>query len=79
VVLTVWKLNEPTLVTIGDAVSSFMRDPDPTTQGVCLSTKMDIENRRWGTRTRLPTAWVPRQHFWFRAASVKRWLTCNLL
>jgi hypothetical protein len=77
VILTAWKLNEPTLVTIGDAVASFLKDPDPTTEGICLSTKMDIQKKKWKLQTAKP--WAPKKHFWFRAASVKRWLICNIL
>jgi len=77
VILTVWKLKEPTLVTIGDAVASFLYDPDPTTKGICLSTKSDIQNDRWKLQPAKP--WNPTRHFWFRAASVKRWLICNIL
>lgn len=76
-ILTVWKLKEPTLVTIGDAVSSFLREPDTTTRGICLASKQDIQNNRWKLQPAKP--WTPKKHFWFRAASVKRWLTCNLL
>jgi hypothetical protein len=77
VILTVWKLKEPTLVTVGDAVASFLYDPDPTTKGICLSTKLDIQGNRW--KLQVAKQWQPKKHFWFRAASVKRWLICNIL
>lgn len=75
--LTWWKFRTPTLVTIGDAVASFLDDPDLTTAGICLSTREDILKRQWKS----PSAkrWVPKRHFWFKAASIKRWLTCNIL
>jgi len=76
-VLTFWKLREPTLVTIGDAVASFLEQPDPTTAGICLSTKRDIVKGEW--KKKIEKRWVPKRHFWFRAASIKRWLTCNIL
>lgn len=77
VILTVWKLKEPTLVTIGDAVASFLYDPDPTTAGICLSSKSSIQSNKWKLQPAKP--WNPKRHFWFRAASIKRWLTCNIL
>jgi hypothetical protein len=78
VILTVWKLKEPTLVTIGDAVASFLYDPDPTTTGICLSSKSSIQaTKKWKLQPAKP--WHPKRHFWFRAASIKRWLICNIL
>ena len=76
-VWTVWKLREPTLVTIGDAVASFLEQPDPTTAGICLSTKMDIIKGKW--KKKIAKRWAPERHFWFKAASFKRWLTCYIL
>jgi hypothetical protein len=75
--LTFWKLKEPPLVTVGDAVASFLDKPDPSTVGICLSTKHSIVNREW--RDQVPKMWAPKRHFWFKAASTKRWLTCNFL
>jgi hypothetical protein len=76
-ILTVWSLREPTLVTIGDAIASFLNTPDPTTAGICLSTKTNIKDNRWKNQPAKP--WVSKHHFWFRGASVKRWLACNIL
>ncbi|RDW85190.1 hypothetical protein BP6252_02780 [Coleophoma cylindrospora] len=76
-ILTVWRLREPTLVTVGDAIASFLNYPDPTTQGFCLSSKDDIQKKRWKGQPAKP--WIPKSDFWFKAASVKRWLTCNIL
>jgi hypothetical protein len=76
-ILTYWKLNTPTLVTIGDAIASFLDKPDPTTAGICLSTREDIRKGKW--KNEAAKRWVPKRHFWFKAASIKRWLTCNIL
>lgn len=78
-ILTWWKLRTPTLVTIGDAVTSFLDNPDPTTTGICLITKRDIQNSKGRWKGQGAKRWAPKRHFWFRAASVKRWLTCNFL
>ena len=77
--LTWWKLRTPTLVTIGDAVVSFLDDPDPTTKGICLATKADIQKAKGAWIDQGAKRWVPHRHLWFRAASIKRWLTCNIL
>ncbi|KAH8911814.1 hypothetical protein BR93DRAFT_932932 [Coniochaeta sp. PMI_546] len=59
------------LVSLGDALSSFMRTPDLTTSGSCLMTKSDVWQERWGLRE--AKFWVPRNHFWFRTPSIPRW------
>jgi len=84
-VLTYYKLREPTLVTIGDAVASFLDEPDPTTKGLCLVEKHDIETGKWKTQGKvgplkfLPIKWEPKRRWWFAAASLKRWIVCNFL
>lgn len=42
-----WNLDEPILATIGDAVSSFLQDPDQRTQGSCLLDIDDITSGSW--------------------------------
>ncbi|KAL8391994.1 hypothetical protein RB595_002271 [Gaeumannomyces hyphopodioides] len=59
------------LATLGDAVSSFLRDPDATTTDACLMTKTDVWQRRWGLRE--AKYWVPATHYWFQSASLPRW------
>lgn len=79
-----------TLVTLGDAVSSFIDDPDPTTVGRCTMAKEKVIE--WA-KSQKPEKPVPqpampqarynysqtRGHYWFGAASVRRWLFCNIL
>jgi len=36
-------VNETPLMTTGDAIESFMKDPDPYTQGMCMASKKLIE------------------------------------
>lgn len=37
-ILLLWRYNEPTFVTIGDAVASFLESPDPNTRGYAVAT-----------------------------------------
>ncbi|KAJ5674773.1 uncharacterized protein N7477_004707 [Penicillium maclennaniae] len=37
------------LLTIGDAVASFVTRPDPTTEGMCWISKSDVSRGLWGT------------------------------
>jgi hypothetical protein len=76
-ILTCWRLKAPTLVTIGDAIASFLDKPDPTTAGICLSTQEDIQKGKW--KNQAAKRWIPKRHFWFKAASIKRWVICNFL
>lgn len=69
----------PPLVTIGDAVESFLQDRDPTTENMCLADKYDnytFGARHWDDSTR---SYLKKSHRWFSSASWRHWLTCNLL
>jgi hypothetical protein len=79
-------LSEP-LITVGDAVSSFLDNTDPTTSGLCLSTRDDfiavlagprVDGHRveWPHDQGLdpcPKEWQPVKRTWFNAASTSRW------
>jgi hypothetical protein len=67
-----WKFNTPALITIGDAVASFLVRPDISTAGMCLMSKEDIIRGAWSSR--LPKVWVSSQRSWFHAPSKKRWV-----
>ena len=88
------------LVTLGDAIESFMQDLDQNTDGMCLASKASFANVRkekvlrstydrichvlleskykpaWAAKSTELTA---RRYRWFSSASLKRWLTCNIL
>ncbi|KAK5657318.1 hypothetical protein OQA88_3382 [Cercophora sp. LCS_1] len=59
------------LATLGDAITSFLRDPDLTTRGCCLLSKTDVRSKRWGLDA--AKYWLPRNHYWFQTPSVTRW------
>lgn len=54
--MTVWKLNEPTLVTIGDAINSFLQRPDITT-AAAKPVKWDHRSGFW-FNTASPIRWI---------------------
>lgn len=75
--LMIYQPDSEPLVTLGDALASFLDEPDPTTQGNCTATKTHFMSRTW---TKEPKPWVTQQQLqWFKNASWKRWLICNLL
>ncbi|PUU76459.1 hypothetical protein B9Z19DRAFT_1194722 [Tuber borchii] len=77
-VMAVVRFREPTLVTLGDAIDSFLRIPDRTTTGICFADRQFIKKVwRYGLQAR-PRLWrqegVQR---WWRSVSKTRWITCN--
>lgn len=66
------------LVTLGDALSSFLRDPDPMTRMNGLMTKENIRTNMGGWGFTEGKYWVPqRDHRWFRSPSVTQWLVAG--
>ncbi|KAK8139270.1 hypothetical protein PG984_002650 [Apiospora sp. TS-2023a] len=65
-----WRNFEP-LVSLGDAIRSFMRNPDPSTASTCFLDKQDVEEGRWGFNE--AKYFTPTDHFWFFTPSIKRW------
>jgi hypothetical protein len=76
-VFTVWRCKEFSMVTLGDAVGSFLEMPDPYTRGMCTVTKKEIENGAW-TRYQ-PKRWESRRSFRCEAVGVRRWILSNSL
>ena len=77
-VMAVVRSQEPTLVTLGDAIDSFLRIPDQTTMGICFADRRFIETE-WmrGSRAR-PRQWKQKGvKRWFSSVSKTRWITCN--
>ncbi|KAI1389608.1 uncharacterized protein F4822DRAFT_205946 [Hypoxylon trugodes] len=60
------------LVTIGDAIRSFLRHPDPTTANSCLLTKADVRQGNWVSSE--AQFFVPTNHYWFQTPSLRRWI-----
>ncbi|KAK7746493.1 hypothetical protein SLS53_002452 [Cytospora paraplurivora] len=62
------------LVTLGDAITSFLRDPDPTTRTNCLLTKQNLRTGMGGWGFSEGKYWTPkRDHMWFRSPSLVNW------
>lgn len=72
-----WKQDLEPLVTLGDAVASFLDRPDVTTEGNCLAGKGRFEkSKSWDL---LSCRWDSKRLLLFRAASSRRWIFCNIL
>ena len=69
-----WKKQSTPLVTIGDAIESFMLEKDPTTRDMCWANKKTFTSQHWQPSAR---PWLRQRHFWFASASARRWIICN--
>ncbi|KAL8901925.1 MAG: hypothetical protein Q9207_004966 [Kuettlingeria erythrocarpa] len=75
-ILMAYRHDDKPLVTLGDAVASFLEDPDSTTQGNCLATKHAFHKREWSGQ---PCPWAIKRVDWFSSSSSTRWVLCNML
>jgi hypothetical protein len=75
--LTVWNTKEYPLVTLGDAIASFLEDPDPTTTNMCLVSKENVE-KAW-SMPQLPRKWKGVIEKGYYSVSPRRWMNVNLL
>ena len=80
----------PTIVTVGDAIASFLHHPDPTTEGRCtLSNAGVVDDKKWCNRIRGPNGtkvteflppepqpWIAKRSKWLESASAARWMFC---
>ncbi|OCL09335.1 hypothetical protein AOQ84DRAFT_431347 [Glonium stellatum] len=84
--LTLWRHRKPGLVTLGDAIASFLDDPDPETEGRCLHSKelfqAEWQWERHHNREEItidPEAFAPQRQRWGKASSKRRWFATYML
>ena len=65
------------LVTLGDAVQSFLTDNDATTANRCLADRSKFPDHEWVKPQGI--TWASQRYRWFSGASKTRWFTCNIL
>ncbi|CAG8982487.1 hypothetical protein HYALB_00002267 [Hymenoscyphus albidus] len=75
---TLWYSKGTKLVTLGDAITSFLETPDSTTKDSCLMSKDDVQRGRW-TRPKCPEKWVPITEKTFYAANARRFFIFYLI
>ncbi|CAG8277921.1 unnamed protein product [Penicillium salamii] len=72
------------LLTIGDAVASFLTLPDPNTLGICWMTKLDLKRKgySWRDQTLLkgklkaPCIWIRAAKLWRKLIVLILWISC---
>jgi hypothetical protein len=72
-----FRLLQP-LLTIGDAISSFIENPDSTTENMCLISKAEIVAQP-GLWSASPRKFESRALSFRSSISLRRWLTCVIL
>jgi hypothetical protein len=73
-VFILWQLNDETIVTIGDAIKSFLQRPDPTTQDCCLMSKDSVSKIWISQESRHGQKFKPKKRVpWYSAVSGRRW------
>lgn len=75
IVLTLMK-NDKTLITMGDAIASFLSRPDPLTKGMGTTTMKDIASGYWPSQPQ-PRVWEYRRYFRWQSVGAWRWLITN--
>ena len=74
-VLTLWWQRSPPLVTLGDAVESFLQNTDLSTKDMCLAYRAHSAQRPWEKST-IP--FVKDSWSWNSSTSFSCWITCNM-
>jgi len=74
-VVTIWKCKATAIVTLGDALASFLAKPDSHTVGMCIATKKDFDDGSWPDNE--PRRWADKWKFRFQAVGLRRWLVTN--
>lgn len=70
--VTFW-LGEAPFITAGDALQSFIRHPDLTTEGMCLASHASIvASSKLGYKS-MPMRYDPRQHRFYETATWRQW------
>lgn len=64
------------VITTGDAIASFMADPDPCTVKQGTLSVFDVRKRssRYRDHQPSPKIWKPHRHRWYKAVSIRRWI-----
>lgn len=64
------------VITTGDAIASFMADPDPCTVKQGTLSVFDVRQRssRHHDLPSSPKIWKPNRHRWYKAVSIRRWI-----
>lgn len=73
-----FRMVDTPLVTLGDAIQSFVKQPDPTTTGLCLTTAHEAERTFGRTAAHMaprpPQTFQAQRHRWAKVITKRQWL-----
>ncbi|KAL1647415.1 hypothetical protein SLS58_002743 [Diplodia intermedia] len=79
IALVVLRIKDKPLITVGDAVATFIEEPDDTTRGLCLINRGMVVGQHWNKRRNAlistPDTYKLEHVRWYKAASKRRWLS----
>ena len=80
-ILVAWRIQINPLLTLGDAIASFLREPDRHTSAACLLSQQAIRHGKSGRLnwSNYPKKYSPRRKRIYTAASKVRWIICIIL
>jgi hypothetical protein len=70
---------EEPLLTVGDAIASFLRFPDNFTADMCLASRRDFTSNSGDGWSTSPRQFEDKRRWKFSAATARRWVICNTL
>ncbi|KAL1629800.1 hypothetical protein SLS56_005196 [Neofusicoccum ribis] len=72
------RMRDQPMITLGDAVASFLRSPDAATKGMCLATRAHFQRSSkgpdWSQAIESPMTYKPQKMRWMRTASIRHWV-----
>lgn len=83
IALVVLRIKDKPLITVGDAVATFIEEPDDSTRGLCLVNRGMVDNQHWKNQKedliKSPDTYKPGSFRWYKAASKRKWLSSFLM
>lgn len=79
--IVLWRLNgkDVPIVTVGDAIKSFLERPDPWTEDCCLMSRLNADALLKTPELRSKQRYQLRNERWYGACSKRRWIFSILL
>ncbi|KIK68784.1 hypothetical protein GYMLUDRAFT_256438 [Collybiopsis luxurians FD-317 M1] len=73
IAIATWTIKDNPLVTIGDAIASFLDNPDPNTRGVCLAPRSHFDENELQPFSPWCIDYHPKKIRWLNTASGQHW------
>lgn len=67
----------PRLMTLGDALASFLKTPDSSTNEICMMSSRNIRRGKW--KSPVPQNYTGKRDRWWRSVSKSQWWISNTM